>query len=49
MSKITICGLVNLETTVSIDSFPVKHNPVNYKFFGITTHPSGVGLILHLP
>lgn len=46
MSKITVCGLVNLETTVPIDKFPIEYNPVNYKFFGITTHPSGVGLNL---
>ncbi len=46
MSKILICGLVNLETTVPIDNFPLNYNPVNYKFFGITTHPSGVGLNL---
>jgi len=44
MSKIIVCGLVNLETTVPVDSFPVNYNPINYKFFGITTHPSGVGL-----
>lgn len=46
MSKITVCGLVNLETTVPIDKFPIEYNPINYKFFGITTHPSGVGLNL---
>lgn len=46
MSKITVCGLVNLETTVPVDNFPIEYNPVNYKFFGITTHPSGVGLNL---
>ncbi len=46
MSKILVCGLVNLETTVPIENFPVNYNPVNYKFFGITTHPSGVGLNL---
>ena len=46
MSKITVCGLVNLETTVPIDNFPINYNPINYKFFGITTHPSGVGLNL---
>lgn len=46
MSKITVCGLVNLETTVPVDSFPVNYSPINYKFFGITTHPSGVGLNL---
>lgn len=46
MSKITICGLINLETTVPIKNFPINYNPINYKFFGITTHPSGVGLNL---
>lgn len=46
MSKIGVCGLVNLETTVPVDSFPINYNPINYKFFGITTHPSGVGLNL---
>lgn len=46
MSKITVCGLVNLETTVPVDKFPIEYNPINYKFFGITTHPSGVGLNL---
>lgn len=46
MSKIIICGLVNLETTVPVDFFPINYNPINYKFFGVTTHPSGVGLNL---
>ncbi len=46
MSKIGVCGLVNLETTVPVDNFPLNYNPVTYKFFGITTRPSGVGLNL---
>ncbi len=46
MSKITVCGLVNLETTVPVDKFPIEYCPIDYKFFGITTHPSGVGLNL---
>lgn len=46
MSKIIVCGLVNLETTVPVENFPVNYSPINYKFFGITTHPSGVGLNL---
>ena len=46
MSKIGVCGLVNLETTVPVESFPINYNPIQYKFFGITTHPSGVGLNL---
>lgn len=29
MSKIIISGLVNLETTVPVDNFPVNYNLVN--------------------
>ena len=46
MSKISVCGLVNIETTVSVDNFPINYNPINYRFFGINSHPSGVGLNL---
>lgn len=46
MGRITVCGLVNMETTVPIEIFPIEYNPIDYKFFGITTHPSGVGLNL---
>jgi len=46
MSKISICGLVNVETTVSVEGFPINYNPINYRFFGINSHPSGVGLNL---
>lgn len=44
MSKIVVAGLVNVETTVKIDSFPIKYTPINFPFFGIQSQASGVGL-----
>ncbi|MBQ8001105.1 MAG: carbohydrate kinase family protein [Ruminococcus sp.] len=44
MSKILVCGLVNIETTASVDSFPIEYRPVDYRFFGIASNPAGVGL-----
>jgi ribokinase len=44
MNKILVSGLINVETTLKIDSFPVKYSPVRYPFFGINTTVSGVGL-----
>jgi ribokinase len=46
MSKILISGLVNIETTVKITSFPIEYTPVNFPFFGVNSNPSGVGLNL---
>ncbi len=48
MSKILICGLVNVETTVKIESFPLSYQPIDYNFFGINSYPAGVGLNLSL-
>lgn len=44
MSKIVVAGLVNVETTVKIDSFPIEYSPINFPFFGIKAQASGVGL-----
>ena len=44
MSKIVVCGLVNMETTVQVDSFPIEYKPIDYRFFGINSYPAGVGL-----
>lgn len=44
MSKILVCGLVNMETTASVDSFPIEYRPVDYRFFGVSSNPAGVGL-----
>ncbi|MCI1476951.1 MAG: carbohydrate kinase family protein [Clostridium beijerinckii] len=44
MKKIVIAGLVNVETTVKIDSFPIEYTPIDFQFFGIDSKASGVGL-----
>ena len=43
MSKILVSGLINIETTLKINSFPIEYNPVNYPYFGIESTVSGVG------
>lgn len=48
MSKILVCGLVNVETTVKIENFPLSYQPIDYNFFGINSYPAGVGLNLSL-
>ncbi|MGN0452185.1 MAG: carbohydrate kinase family protein [Ruminococcus sp.] len=48
MSKIAVCGLVNMETTASVDSFPIDYRPIDYRFFGVTSNPSGVGFNVSL-
>jgi ribokinase len=44
MNKIVVAGLVNVETTVKINSFPIEYSPINFPFFGIQSQASGVGL-----
>ncbi|HRF98849.1 MAG TPA: PfkB family carbohydrate kinase, partial [Aggregatilineales bacterium] len=43
MAQILVAGLINIETTLKIDSFPIPYNPVHYPFFGINSTVSGVG------
>lgn len=43
MSRILVSGLVNLETTVKVDDFPIPYFPVRYPFFGVRSEVSGVG------
>ncbi len=43
MSRFFLSGLINLETTLSIDGFPLDYFPARYPFFGIQTAVSGVG------
>ena len=40
---ILVSGLINIETTVKIDGFPVAYQPVRYPFFGVNATVSGVG------
>ncbi|MDX9735344.1 MAG: carbohydrate kinase family protein, partial [Thermoanaerobaculia bacterium] len=43
MARILVSGLVNLETTVKVEAFPVPYFPVRYPFFGVASSVSGVG------
>jgi sugar/nucleoside kinase (ribokinase family) len=43
VSKILVSGLINIETTVRVDAFPVEYTPVRYPFFGVNSTVSGVG------
>lgn len=43
MSTILVSGLINIETTVKVDGFPVDYTPVRYPFFGVDATVSGVG------
>lgn len=40
---ILVSGLVNIETTVRVDGFPIPYLPVRYPFFGVRSTVSGVG------
>ena len=42
-SKIFVSGLVNVESTLKIDNFPINYSPIEYLFDGISTNVSGVG------
>lgn len=44
MAKFLVSGIINVETNLRVDSFPIEYNPVNYKFWDIKTNPAGVGL-----
>lgn len=44
MSRILVSGLINLETTLRIDGFPLNYYPVGYPFGGVHTRVSGVGM-----
>jgi len=48
MSSILVSGLINLETTLRVDQFPLDYSPVNYPFFGVRSTMSGVGLNISL-
>ncbi len=43
MSRILVSGLINVETTLQVDAFPLTYEPVRYPFFGINSTISGVG------
>jgi sugar/nucleoside kinase (ribokinase family) len=43
MARIFVAGLINIETTLKVDSFPIPYNSARYPFFGVNTTVSGVG------
>ena len=43
MSRILLSGLINIETTLRVESFPLTYEPVRFPFFGIKSMVSGVG------
>lgn len=44
MTRFFVAGLINIETTLAIESFPLEYSPDNYPFFGVQSTVSGVGL-----
>ncbi len=43
MSRILVSGLINIETTLRVEGFPIPYTPVVYPFFRINETVSGVG------
>ncbi len=43
MSRILVSGLINIETTLKVDAFPLPYYPVRYPFGGVRSTVSGVG------
>lgn len=43
MRKIIVSGLLNIETTLDAEKFPIEYCPIEYRFFGINSYVSGVG------
>ncbi|TAK13431.1 MAG: carbohydrate kinase family protein [Anaerolineae bacterium] len=43
MANILVSGLINIETTVEVEEFPIPYSPVEYNFFGVDATVSGVG------
>lgn len=46
MANILVSGLINIETTLKVDGFPIPYFPVTYPFFGVNSSVSGVGFNL---
>lgn len=43
MPRLLVAGLINLETTLRVEAFPVAYRPVDSPFFSIGASVSGVG------
>ena len=44
MTRFFVAGLINIETTLAIEGFPLAYSPDNYPYFGVQSTISGVGL-----
>lgn len=44
MGRFLVSGLLNIETTLKVEGFPIDYQPVSYPFFGIDSSVSGVGM-----
>ena len=42
-THILVAGLINIETTVKVDAFPIPYQPQRFPFFGVQNSVSGVG------
>ncbi len=42
MKRILVSGLINVESTLKVNQFPITYSPIEYAFFGIKTNVSGV-------
>lgn len=43
MARFAVAGLINIETTLRIDEFPLRYSPVRFPFNGVNCTVSGVG------
>lgn len=43
MGRVLVAGLVNVETTLRVERFPIDYFPIAYPFFGVRSAVSGTG------
>jgi acarbose 7IV-phosphotransferase len=43
VGEILVCGNINVETSLKVDSFPIAYEPVRYTPFQLNCDLSGVG------
>jgi len=43
MARILVSSLINLETTLRVDGFPIEYMPVRYPFYRVNSSVAGVG------
>ncbi len=44
MGLILVAGLINIETTLKVDNFPIEYAAIEFPFYGINTSVSGVAV-----